>query len=182
MPHPLPKVLGVFACALMGACVTDQEELSAEELGTTESSLCLIPPTPPPYSTLWFLPDAGSRYETFSYGSGECSAKVVAARNTIYLGASVPGLLTEAACETTMVTGRVYRKAAGTWALVYTDTMQGFWVSDVGYCFTPSVGMYVDPNQEMRIHASARRTTCYGSLCGTTYGVPVQIQAHGEGY
>ncbi len=181
MTTPLVKVLALSAFAgLVAACVIDPEA-EDEELGTMESSLCLIPPTPPPYSTLWYLPDAQQRYEPFSYGTGECSAKVLAARNTMYLGAAVSNVANAAACTETTVTARIYLKVAGIWSLLVAESRQGSWNATTGCFIPPSIGHYLDANQEARIHASAKRTTCAGAVCGTTYGVPVTIHARGNG-
>lgn len=180
MPPTTARFLVPLLIATFAGCVDDTGELPDElpdDIGT--SAACVVPPTPPPYDQLWIMEPPPNEYRSarFSnYGTTECSAFTLAVRNSNDLGVAFTQDSTQAECEETSVLYRRYAKRNGTWSLHESGTKRGHWIADPGYCYQYGGGTsYVGPNEEMRMRASARRTTCAGQLCATTYGLTIAL-------
>ncbi len=172
MPPTTARLLAALWIATFAGCVDDTDELPPDDM---TSAACVLPPTPPPYNQLWILTNA--RAATFSdYGTTECSAFTLAVRNADDVFGSFTQDSTAAACEETRFDHRLYVKRNGTWSLHDSDSNRGHWNPDSSVCYqlgsaVPNIG----PNEEIRIRASARRTSCAGLACATTYGLPIRL-------
>jgi hypothetical protein len=183
----LPKPTLLLIPLAMSACAIDPtaaDEGDFGDEGVTEPAAvepiaaCVLPQTTPPYDDTFTLTSANPTH-TFvngSYGNDECSSYVASAKYVQSL-TSRPFVYVDNAqdCIRVSLTVLKYRKLSTGWQYQGAETATGVWTIDG--CRYPSIAYAASAPDEARVDVRAKKTHCAGQWCGTTYGVPVIVEA-----
>jgi hypothetical protein len=195
----MKPILGVLIGTVGLAGCIDVGGEAGEELGVSESALCLLPSVPVAPSQSRTVPAHGARYiDAANYGTSECSRVTLEFKTTHTADAyvlGIDGISTQAACGgTRLLATFFYAEPTGSqnWVQDGSYATTGSWES--GSCndlvipynapstrvplSVPPYHSYQTLPRDVRMVISAQRTLCTQlpsglELCGTTYGLPV---------
>ncbi len=148
-------------------------------LAERASSLCLLPPTPPPPDLSWVLSATNTvEAELVDPDNGECDNYVVNARYVDDFQVTlVEPADTPEKCVGTNLYVRKYTKndTSGAWSYLETETIGGVWT--VNGCRHPKFDWYAHTTSDARVSITSKRTYSSGQFSVIQRGLPFVVRA-----